>query len=82
MLHSFLGLFQFMHAVGQGSLLHLFRFLRSEVVHQSSKFTAIVLAQIRIKKTLRANNPQSHKTVNLSKSFSILRQTHFLQAIP
>ena len=67
MLHSFLGLFQFMHAVSQGSRLHLLHFLRSEVVHQSSKLAAIVLARIRIKKALRANNPQSHKTVNLSK---------------
>ena len=48
MFHSFLGLFQFVHAVGQGSGLHLFRFLRSEVVHQSSKLASIVLAGIHV----------------------------------
>ena len=48
MLHPFLGLFQFVYAVGQGSRLHLFRFLHTEVVHQSSKLAAIVLAGIHV----------------------------------
>ena len=48
MLNPFLGLFQFVHAVFQCSRLHLFRFLRSEVVHQSSKLAAIVLAGIHV----------------------------------
>ena len=48
MLHSFLGLFQFVHAVFQCSRLHLFRFLHTEIVHQSSKLAAIVLAGIHV----------------------------------
>ena len=48
MLHPFLGLFQFVYAVGQGSRLHLFRFLHTEIVHQSSKLAAIVLARIHV----------------------------------
>ena len=48
MFHSFLGLFQFVHAVGQGSDLHLFRFLCTEIVHQYSKLAAIVLAGIHV----------------------------------
>mgnify|MGYP007034316596 FL=1 len=45
MFHPFLGLFQFVHAVGQGSRLH---FLHTEIVHQSSKLAAIVLAGIHV----------------------------------
>ena len=48
MLHPFLGLFQFVHAVFQCSRLHLLRFLHAEVVHQSSKLAAIVLARIHV----------------------------------
>ena len=48
MFHPFLGLFQFVHAVGQGSRLHLLHFLHTEIVHQSSKLAAIVLAGIHI----------------------------------
>ena len=52
MLHSFLGLFQFVHAVFQCSRLHLFRFLHTEIVHQSSKLAAIVLAGIHVDEVL------------------------------
>lgn len=52
MLHPFLGLFQFTHAVFQCSRLHLFRFLHTEIVHQSSQFPAIVLAGIHVDEVL------------------------------
>ena len=48
MLHPFLGLFQLVHAVSQRSRLHLLHFLHTEVVHQSSKLAAIVLAGIHV----------------------------------
>ena len=48
MLHPFLGLFQFMHAVFQCSRLHILCFLHTEIVHQSSKLAAIVLARIHV----------------------------------
>ena len=52
MLHPFLGLFQFVHAVSQGSRSHLFRFFHTEVVHQSSKLAAIVLTGIHVDEVL------------------------------
>ena len=41
-----------MHAVSQGSRLHLLCFLHTEIVHQSSQFPAIVLAGIHVDEVL------------------------------